>query len=48
MWTVATAFVLAVCIKGWKRKLPPLDRDDLIRFRRHSEEKYREWTYPFE
>ncbi len=48
MLTIAGAMLLAVCWRSFDTRIPPLDRKELDRHRRLSEEKCRDWMYPFE
>jgi hypothetical protein len=48
MLTIAGAMVLVAFWMERQTKIPPLDRKDLERHRRISEEKCRDWMYPFE
>ena len=48
MLTIAVAMVLGVFLRELKCKIPPLDQKDLQRHRRLSDEKCRDWMYPFE
>lgn len=45
---IAAAMLLGALWKFRKRKVKPLDRKELARHRRASEEACREWLYPFE
>jgi hypothetical protein len=46
--TIAAAALLAACIRGRESRIPSFDQEDLARYRRDSEEKCRDWLYPFE
>jgi len=48
MLGIVAAMLLAAFLRGWPGRIPPLDRKDLARYRRASEEKCRDWMYPFE
>jgi hypothetical protein len=48
MLAIAAAMLLGAFLKNWQGKIPPLDRKDLARHRRASEEACRDWLYPFE
>jgi hypothetical protein len=48
MLTIAAAMVLVAIWSQWQSKIPPLDQKDLERHRRVSDEKCKEWMYPFE
>jgi hypothetical protein len=48
MLAIAAAMLLAACLRGRQDRIPPLDKKDLARYRRASDEKCRDWLYPFE
>jgi hypothetical protein len=48
MLGIVAAMLLGACLRGWHGKRAPLDRKELARHRRASEEKCRDWMYPFE
>jgi hypothetical protein len=48
MLAIAAAMLIAACLRGWQGKMTPLDRKDMERHRRISDEKCRDWMYPFE
>jgi hypothetical protein len=45
---LATVLLLALCLRVRGAKVRPLDRTDLVRFRRDSEMRGRDWMYTFE
>jgi hypothetical protein len=49
MLAIAAAMLLAAFLRGRRQdRIPPLDRKDLEWYRRASEQKCRDWRYPFE
>jgi len=48
MLSIAVAMLLAACLRGRPARITPLDRKELARHCRDSEEKCRDWMYPFE
>ncbi|HUI58060.1 MAG TPA: hypothetical protein VLY04_23965 [Bryobacteraceae bacterium] len=45
----AAALLVAVYLRvEGDHKIRPLGREDLVRIRRYSDERYRDWYYPFE
>ena len=48
MLAIAAAMLLAACLRMWPPKITPMDRKDMDRYRRASEEKCRDWMYPIE
>jgi hypothetical protein len=48
MLAIAAARLLAACLRGRQGKIPPMDQKELRRYRRVSDEKCRDWMYPFE
>jgi hypothetical protein len=45
---LATVLLVALCFRVRGAKLRPLDQNDLVRFRRDSEMRGRDWMYTFE
>jgi len=45
---LATILLLAWCLRLRGAKARPLDRNDLLRFRRDSEMRGRDWMYTLE
>jgi len=48
MLAIAAAMLLGALFRMRKGRLAPLDRKELARYRRASEQASREWMYPFE